>query len=826
MKLTRLIAFLLVLSTSHFVFSQKPKQPTSAEILHRLQKLNVLGSALYVAAHPDDENTRLITYLANEKHFNTAYLSATRGDGGQNLVGSEIRESLGVIRTQELLAARRTDGGQQYFSRANDFGYSKTPEETFNIWDRDQVLSDFVRVFRQHKPDVVITRFPEDGRGGHGHHTASAILAREAFSLAADPNAYPESAQKFGTWQAKRLVFNTHPYFFRGADGQFHPEGLLSADLGGYNPMLGKSYTEIAAESRSMHKSQGFGTTGSRGVSMEYFLHVAGDSASLDLLEGVDQTWTRVTGGDKVGYHIDNALMHYDAANPTLIISDLVAAYNALSDVDDKYWVEVKGQEIKDLIKACAGLYLEAKADVETYNPGDSLKVSIEAINRSDADIELNSIDIVGIQSFEVRQQMHHNRPINMDKNYQLKSGIDYSQPYWLKEKGTLGMYKVSDENLIGKPENDPALQVVFTIKIGETYLDYKFPVVYKKSDPVDGEVYEPVVITTPIFTNMMDPVAVFANGAEKEIQVKVIAGTGDVKGKLRLELPAGWKAKPKSQKFALEVKDQESIFSFVITPPTNASEGVIQAVASVSGQDYSYALERINYDHIPKQTLFPDAVTKVVNLDLKKKGNLIGYIEGAGDDIPASLAQIGYKVDVLDASKLTLNQLTAYDAVIVGIRAFNTQESLKFQNKTLMSYVNNGGTLIVQYNTSHRLVTEDIAPYPLKLSRDRVSVEEAEVRFLKPQHELLNSPNVITEKDFDNWTQERGLYFPNEWDDHFEAILSANDPGETPKDGGLLVTQYGKGYYIYTGYSWFRELPAGVPGAYRIYTNMISIGK
>ncbi|MCV9386460.1 PIG-L family deacetylase [Reichenbachiella ulvae] len=807
-------------------FSQKPNQPNSSEILHRLEKINVLGSALYVAAHPDDENTRLITYLANERHFNTAYLSATRGDGGQNLIGPEIREALGVIRTQELLAARRTDGGKQYFSRANDFGYSKNPDETFNIWNKEEVLADFVKVFRMHKPDVVICRFPEDGRGGHGHHTASAILAHEAFNLAADPNAYPESAKEFGTWQPKRILFNTHRFFFERAGEEFHPENLLSEDLGGYNPLLGQSYTEIAALSRSMHKSQGFGSTGSRGEAQEYFYHVDGDSTTVDLMDGVNSTWSRIEGGKKVGAHIDNALLHFEAGKPQLIIPDLIKAYEELSQLEDGYWKSLKMEEIKSLIKDCAGLYLEVKANAESYVPGDELKLSIEAINRSDVEFDLFSVDIMGIQTFEVRQKLFDNRPLNMDKTYQIKEGMAYSQPYWLREKGTLGMYKVSNPQLISKPENDPSLQAVFTLKYGETYLDYKLPVVYKRNDPVEGEVYEPVVITPPVFVNLPDKVVVFANGEEKEVTVNVIAGKNGIDGKVELSLPDGWKSKPKKSKFSLENKGEQASFTFVVTPPASQSEGTMGAVATIGAQSYNYELQKIEYDHIPTQTLMSKSEARIVNVDIQKKGERIAYIPGAGDDIPASLEQVGYQVSLIEAVDIKAEELASYDAVILGIRAFNTQDALKFKNKELMTYVEEGGTLIVQYNTSHRLVTEEIAPYELKLSRDRVSVEDAEVRILKSDHPVLNQPNKITQKDFDNWTQERGLYFPNEWSPEFEAILSANDPGEPARDGGLLVAEYGKGYYIYTGYSWFRELPAGVPGAFRIFTNLISIGK
>ncbi|MEP2024085.1 MAG: PIG-L family deacetylase [Reichenbachiella sp.] len=805
--------------------AQQPKKPNAADIQLMLQKLNVLGSVLYVAAHPDDENTRVIAYMANEKKFNTAYLSATRGDGGQNLVGSEIRELLGLIRTQELLAARRTDGGQQYFSRANDFGYSKSPEETLEIWNKDQVLADFVRVYRKHKPDIIITRFPGTGLGGHGHHTASALLAKEAFELAADKKKFPESASQYGVWQPKRLLFNTHPFFYQRAGIDMDTASLMVLDLGAYNPLLGKSYPEIASLSRSMHKSQGFGSTGSRGTQTEYFDHTAGEKAS-DMFSGIDTSWNRVKGGDKVGVHVDKAILNYDPTNPSIIVPDLILAYQALEKVRDQYWKNLKQQEIKDLIKACTGLYIEVKADQFAYTPGDSMKLSVEAINRSDVEMRMASIKLGAYQSFTIRQQLINNRPFNMDMDYLLDENASYSDPYWLKEEGSLGMYKVADSNLISTPENAPALSWVATIEINGTFLTYELPVVYKENDPVDGETYRPLEITPPVFLNISEKVYVFGNGTSKKVDVQVLAGKSDVKGDLTLQIPSGWKVEPESYPFELSDKGAEATYSFELFPPATAHSGEIGAVASMDGQSFNNSLVRIEYDHIPVQALFPVSKAKVVKVELEKRGTNVGYIVGSGDEIPASLEQIGYQVTELTNGDITADKMKNYDAVIVGIRGYNTNDRLKFYQEELMQYVKNGGTMIVQYNTAHNLVTEELGPYPLKISRDRVTVEEAEVRILKPEHALLNSPNKISSEDFEGWVQERGLYFPNEWDEQYEAVLSSNDPGEEAKDGGLLVAKYGEGYYIYTGYSWFRELPAGVPGAYRIFTNMISIGK
>lgn len=825
MRSIRLFLILLSLTIPFFNQAQQPKKPNAAEIQLMLQKLNVLGSVLYVAAHPDDENTRVIAFMANEKKFNTAYLSATRGDGGQNLIGSEIRELLGLIRTQELLAARRTDGGHQYFSRANDFGYSKNPEETFEIWDKEQVLADFVRVYRKHKPDIIITRFPGTGLGGHGHHTASAILAKEAFELAADKKSYPASAEKYGVWQPKRLLFNTHPFFYRRAGIEMDTASLMTLDLGAYNPLLGKSYPEIASLSRSMHKSQGFGSTGSRGTQIEYFDHTAGDKSS-DMFDGIDTSWRRVKGGEKVGYHVGNAIMHFDPTNPSIIVPDLVQAYNELEKVKDAYWKNLKQQEIKDLIKACTGLYMEVKADQFAYTPGDSMSLSVESINRSNVDMKLASIQLGNLQSFNVNQQLFNNRPFNMDRKYLLNPDAIYSDPYWLREEGSLGMYTVVDQNLISTPENAPALSWIATIEIDGTSLAYELPVIYKENSPVDGETYRPLEITPPVFLNISEKVYVFGNGASKKVDVQVLAGKSGLQGDVSLNIPEGWKVEPESYAFDLSDKGAEATFTFELFPPSTASSGEVSAVADVGGEIYNKSLVRIEYDHIPVQALFPVSKAKVVKVELEKRGTNVGYIVGSGDEIPASLEQVGYQVTELSNGDITANKMEKYDAVILGIRAYNTNDRLKFYQEELMEYVKNGGTMIVQYNTAHALVTKDLGPYPLQLSRDRVTVEGAEVRVLKPDHRVLNFPNKITASDFEGWVQERGLYFPNEWNEQYEAILSSNDPGEDPRDGGLLVAKYGKGYYIYSGYSWFRELPAGVPGAYRIFTNMISIGK
>jgi LmbE family N-acetylglucosaminyl deacetylase len=806
--------------------AQAPAKPSSAKVLQDLKKLNVLGSVLYVAAHPDDENTRLIAYLSNEKLYNTGYLSVTRGDGGQNLIGPEIREGLGIIRTQELLQARRIDGGQQFFTRANDFGFSKDPQETFTIWDKEQVLADMVYVIRKFRPDVIVTRFSPEPSGTHGHHTGSAILASEAFDAAADPKRFPEQLKHVETWQPKRLLWNTGIWSF-GSQAEFdkYVKELLTVDVGAYNPLLGKSYGEVAAESRSMHKSQGFGASGSRGVAMEYLKHTKGEKAEKGLFEGINTSWSRVKGGEKVQKLIQKAIDAYQPATPAAVVPTLIAAKKELDKLPESYWKRVKQEELQDVLQAAIGLYIEVTANDYAATPGQPVRLQVEAINRSAVPVTLQRISYsFSKNDTTLNMQLRDNEPLLYTATAALPPSMNYSQPYWLRKQGTVGMFAVEEQQQVGMPENAPAAQATFSLQVAGQPLQVTVPVVYKRTDPVEGEVYRPFVVTPPVFVNVAEGVYMFASQDPKQVQVLVKSGKDNIAGEVKLQLPKGWRAEPAAVPFNLKSKGAEQAVVFTVHPPKEQQEATLQAVATVDGKSYAQGLHVINYSHIPAQVTFPEAAAKIVKLDLKKNGEKVGYVMGAGDDIPTSLQQIGYDVTLLSEEHMRPNILKQFDAIIMGVRAYNTVNRLKFYQPALMEYVKNGGNLIVQYNTNHSLVVPDIAPYPLKLSRERVAVEDAEVRLLQPNHPVLNSPNKITQKDFEGWVQERGLYFANEWSKEFQAILSSNDPGEPARDGGLLIAPYGKGNYIYTGYSWFRELPAGVSGAYRLFANLISL--
>ncbi len=818
---------------SSIALAQKPQKLNASEIHQAIKKLNFLGSVLYIAAHPDDENTRLISYMSNHVKARTAYLSLTRGDGGQNLIGPEIRELLGVIRTQELLAARRTDGGEQLFTRANDFGYSKHPNETLSIWDKNEILGDVVWAIRKFRPDIIINRFDHRTPGTtHGHHTTSAILSTEAFDLTADQKVYPDQLQYTTTWQPKRLFFNTSWWFYGSREkfAKADKTKLLQFDIGTYYSALGLSNTEIAALSRSQHKSQGFGSTGNRGQQNEYVELIKGQlpKDKTNIFEGIDTSWNRIKGGKPIGDILYKVEKEYNFENPAASIPELVKAYQLIQQLEDKHWKTVKTKEIKAIIAAASGLYLEAVANQSNVATGSTIDLKIEAINRSTTKMVLQSLAINKLNiKDDTAKEMSNNANNSFEFNVKIPDNLKPTNPYWLNEKGTLGIYNVKDRNLIGKPNTDHEIKAEFVVLINNVAIPFIREIVYKTNDPVKGEVYKPLEIVPAISANIKDKVIIYANEASKQIPVTIKAGKPNQKGKISLNHPDNWTVTPESIDFTLNQKGEEKRVVFTLTPPTTQSEGYIVPKIEINNKIYTKEVVTIDYDHIPYQTVVLPAETKVVRLDIQKKGQNIGYIEGAGDVVPESLMQIGYKVTIINPNTITTENLKKYDAIVVGIRAYNTVEQLKFKQKYLLEYVQNGGNLVIQYNTNRRLkVTEGLGPFPLKISRDRVTDENSKVTLLAKDHEVLNTPNKITENDFKGWVQERGLYFPNEWSEQYTPILEAHDKGESEKKGPLLIAKFGKGYYVYTGLSFFREFPAGVSGAYRLFANILSLGK
>jgi len=804
----------------------------SAEIYEDIEKLNVLGTVLYLAAHPDDENTRLISYFANERKTRTAYLSLTRGDGGQNLIGTDMREKLGLIRTNELLGARSIDGGQQFFSRANDFGYSKNPTETLALWDKDEVMHDIIKVIREFKPDIIVNRFDHKTPGRtHGHHTSSAMLSVEAFDLVGDPTVMADRLGHLTTWQPERIFFNTSWWFY-GSREKFEEadkSNLYGVDAGVFYPLSGTSNTEIAALSRSMHKSQGFGSSGSRGSEMEYLEYIKGSRPTdkQDPLDGIDITWGRVDGGEAVKSKIDDLLSNYDFKTPANNVPQLIGIYQAIEGISDDHWKDIKLQEVEDIILKCSGIYLSANTQEAHGTPGAELNIQFEMINRSDIDVSIQSVVVDGEEPIDLNFPLSNNERKSLETTITIGSDKEFSNPYWLTKAGTMGMYAVTDENLIGKPMNDAAYEATFRLTIAGLALEAQRDVVHKYNDPVKGEVIAPYHVLPVASISFADPVYIFPSRDEKEVVVKVKALKDDLQGVLSLDYPNSWRVSPKIVNISLKNKGEEQLFTFSIKGPLLSESAEIGAqILTNDGDVITNEVYEIEEDHLPKLIMLSPAKSKFERVSLEIKGKNIAYIQGAGDDIPASLAQIGYVVDEIEVGELTVDKLANYDALILGVRAYNTQKDLFLKKEVLMEYMTTGGTVIVQYNTNRGVKGDDIAPYPMELSRDRVTDENAIMSFEDGNHEVLNFPNKISTRDFQNWVQERGLYFANKWDPRYQTPLASSDPLEPLTKGGMLIAEVGEGHWIYSGLSWFRQLPAGVPGAYRLFANLISIGK
>lgn len=826
------LCLLLLIGTIVSLQAQQPKTLNSSEIFEAVQKLNVLGSVLYVAAHPDDENTRLISYMSNAVKARTAYLSLTRGDGGQNLIGSEIRELLGVIRTQELLAARRIDGGEQRFTRANDFGYSKHPDETLEIWNKDDVLSDVVWAIREFKPDVIINRFDHRRAGRtHGHHTSSAMLSLEAFDLASDATKYSAQLELTETWQPKRLFYNTSwwRYGSREAFDKIDKTNMINFDIGVYYPSKGMSNNEVASLASSQHLCQGFGRVSTRGSQQEYIEFLKGDplDGSNDVFTGIDTSWNRIEGGQAIGTIMTAIENNFNFVNPSAHLPQLLEAYRLLQSIKNKHWKTIKTKEFKTIIEAAAGLYLEVSATNPNASPNSTVALKMEVLNRSNSKINLISYNLSTLKKgISKNIELSENKKLNFEEGITIPNNMACTAPYWLNIKSTLGMYHVEYQDLIGLPETPRVIFVDFNLSIEGTPITFTKPVVYRYSKPDKGELYRPFEIIPEVVVRISDEVFIFENDKQKEIEITITAGRDAIEGYVQMAYPNDWKVYPEKQKVEIVNKGDIQKAIFTVIPPKGKSEGLITPMVNLNGELFTNELIEIDYAHIPFQTVLMPSESKVVRLDIEKRGDNIGYIEGAGDVVPESLRQIGYDVTIIKTDQISVENLANFDAIVMGIRAYNIVDQLKFKQKFLLDYVKRGGNLVIQYNTSRQLKVDNLAPYDLKLSRDRVTDENALVRILEPNHPILNFPNKITIQDFEGWVQERGLYFPNEWSDEFTPLLASNDKGEDSKEGALLVAKYGKGNYIYTGLSFFREFPAGVSGAYRLFANLLSAGK
>ncbi|BDC99360.1 PIG-L family deacetylase [Persicobacter psychrovividus] len=809
------LSFLALLLTVP-VFSQTK---AAAETLLKLQQLPVASRVLYMAAHPDDENTRLISYLQNVEHIETAYLSLTRGDGGQNLIGPELWEGLGLIRTQELLAARSVDHGQQFFSRAYDFGYSKHPDETFEFWKKDAVLSDVVKVIREFRPDVIITRFPTIPGITHGHHTASAILALEGAEAAANPKLFKQWG---AAHQVKRVLWNTSSWFYRDHEEDFKKLETLKVDIGRYQPLLGTSVAELAALSRSQHKSQGFGTMAYPGEMPEYFQALDGQALPASIMESVDQSWGRFAGGEALMPLVNKILSSFSVVNPAASVKDLLQLRTALQKSPSSFWQQQKLQEVDGIITDCLGLFAQLELPAAEVYPAEQLKATLKLSTPFDVDVKVDKIKVSQIGEWQIDEKLSANELYQQKIDFTIPANFPLSQPYWLRNAHSAGMFKVTNAQLIGDAQNAPTFLAKLLVKVSGQEFSLNIPVVYQSSDPVKGLIRKPVLVTPMVEIQPNVQEVIFGNQQQKTLQVK-LKSKQKVKGILKVESPKNWGVT--TAEFPLTLNSQSQSITVKINSPEKAANGFLKfTFVSDQGAIFDQYVQRIEYDHIPTQMMVKDAKVSLKKMKLEVPDREIGYIMGAGDLIPEALREVGMSVKMIDVDKNKRVQLQGLDVVILGVRALNTLPQMKDWMPSLIEFVAQGGTVITQYNTSHRLKTDQIGPYPLKLGRNRVTNELAKVSFVDAKHPVLNNFNKIGQDDFSGWVQERGLYFPQEWDKAYQPILRMADDGESPLESALLVAQHGKGVFVYTSLSFFRELPAGVNGAYRLFSNIIGL--
>jgi LmbE family N-acetylglucosaminyl deacetylase len=795
-------------------------QPSSV-IYHQLQKLKETRRVLFVAAHPDDENTRLIAYLANAQHMEVAYLSLTRGDGGQNLIGKELGIELGFIRTHELLKARATDGGRQLFTRALDFGFSKNPKETLGNWNKEDVLSDVVWIVRNYQPDIIINRFNTIPGTTHGHHTTSAILSVEAFDLAANPNSFPQQLNNVQTWQPHRLFWNAYNW-----GGQYEPESgkkYHTFPVGDYNPLLGTTYSKIAADSRTMHKSQGFGSTAQWGEASDFIELVKGKSFEKDPFEGLPNRWEKLSSGKAIESAIQQVITNYNFLTPEKNV-DALLKVKALMDKEKstETWFKEKKQLIDEIIFQSMGVKYEFVTKKEISFPGDQISAELIVNNPSAKLIKITNFS-GEIFNKNLNSTSVNNKPFSTNVQFQLPDNFPISQPFWLENPVKDAIFGIDNLEFIGKTINEPLVIGQLNLQIDQQTFLMNVPLIYKYNDQVNGEIKQPFTVVPEINVKMDKSNVFLSSGAKNYVDVEV-AFKNDIKlGKIQIQ------GLNESQYSVVELSERQKrntkYYRIIFKSLPKGKHEVKVGFLTQDGKMYDKDMQRIIYSHIPNLTYFLTNNLSVHQMDLNlTQGGKIGYINGAGDDVADVLINLGYQVSFIENNQINKEYLKQFQTIITGVRAFNVNQALANQVDELMSYVNDGGNLIIQYNTSSPLLTRDLGPYPFSVSRERVTVENSpfEADF---SHPILKFPNTLTASDFDQWVQERGLYFVSNWDKKYASPLRFQDPDEAMNAGSLITANYGKGTYTYSGISWFRQLPAGVPGAIKLFVNLIEQG-
>lgn len=811
--------------------AQEQKSWSSADIYIALKKLEVLGKVLYIGAHPDDENNKLIAYLSKELHLDVAYLSITRGEGGQNFIGSEVTTDLGILREQELLAARRIDGGKQFFTRAKDFGFSKNAEQTIQTWGEEETLRDIVWVIRYFQPDIIINRFSEDFPDHHGHHTASAILTKKAFEISGDPNVYPDQLKEVQTWQSKRLLWNIYSESgVKDIGGIIVPQpDYIKLNIGKYNSILGKSYAEIAAESRNQHRCQAMGATATVGEINEYFKLVSGESTQDNLFSTIETSWKRIGNSKKIENLIQDIITNYNPKDQEQIIHKLCKLLTELQKLPYSNWKLEKEKDIKELIVQTMGLKAVASVNKAILSPKEKYPLSIELENRSPisiSDIKIHSNQLKVIQNIEkTKHELKGKDCLKLNAVIYVPDTSACYLPQHLKFKDKKGQYNVSNSKFACLPHDEAPYKLQLQFKLIDQTIELAIPINNIEYDPLVGKKQQPITIGPPVSINFSTN-TIIAAGKKQVINLTLTTIQDSTEGEIILNIPKDWEIYPKTIPFRFSKAAQKQDFTFTLSLPETNTETELSAQVRINNIDYRQSHKKISYTHITKQEYYPEAKIKIVQTKIDNSARYVAYIKGTKDDMDKSLSQIVDRVDILTLPELEKENLKKYDAIILGLRLYNIHPSINQYQETLKKYIEDGGVVISQYNTNYDLLENKAGIFPLAISSKRICDENSPITILEPKSPILSYPNQITENDFKKWVQERAIFIPQKWDKQFTPILSSRDINEGAQEGLLLLRPQGKGYYVYCSLALHRQLPAGIPGAYRLFANMLSLGK
>ena len=835
-----------------------------------INRLGVIASVLHTGAHPDDEDSGLLAYLARGRQARTAYLSLTRGDGGQNLIGPELYESLGVIRTDEMLAARRLDGASQFFTRAFDFGFSKVREEALSKWDREAVLSDMVRVIRTFRPFVIVSVWTGTPSDGHGHHQAAGMLTQEAYKAAADASRFTEMGLR--PWKARKLYIRASERRQQGQPAQ-PPDATLSINTGQFDPILGRTYYEIAMQGRSQHRSQDQGALERR--EPRYSRYKLAESIvgmpkeEKDIFDGMDSTVVGIAdfAGQKapqlkqalteVQRAAEQAKKDYNPYSTRTVSGTIAQGLRRLREIrkelpkmglgesemyEVNFLLERKEKDFADALAQANGVIVNCIADDDIVTPGQTFGVSVAAYageGVKSLQVSLPSRDGMSAAQQKQESSVTDGRAITQTEfKVTVAETAEPTSPYWLKQPRRGAMFSPGKGGTGIEPNAPPVLEALVEFEIEGQRVAVLRAAEYRFADKALGEIRHELKIA-PVISVSISPSIIIsptANRAqERELTVSLVnnSKTG-VQGSVTINADGGgqssqWAITPKQADFDLKREGERASFTHKVTVPANSKGNYeIRAAAQVKGQTFAEGYQAISYPHTQPRFFYRPAKASAGVFDVKVAPGLkVGYVEGAGDDFANALKRLGVDVALIEARELASGDLSKYDVIVTGLRVYEVRPDVVSNNRRLLDYVHKGGTLIVQYNKSE-YAQLNMAPYAVKMKQtpERVTDERAAIEILDPTHPIFNFPNRITESDFEGWVQERGTYFLSEWDPNFKPMVASHDPGEAPLKGGQLIAQYGKGYYIYTGIAWFRQLPEGVPGAYRLIANLVSLPK